>query len=77
MSKASDYAERVKAARETPEKFIWKDGDQTTAAYVTENGHFAMHGPAISQAGAWALADWIHRTFGYKAEVAREEKTFL
>lgn len=63
MSKASEFAAKVKAAAAIPEPF--QCGSPITARFgVTHNGGMSTHVATLSADEALALARWILDTFG-------------
>lgn len=66
MSRASEYAERVKAALERPVFRSRGTGESYFAAEATPKGHLSVDGrdAALSADDALAFAAWIQETFG-------------
>lgn len=68
MSKASRYAERVKAAKDAPLDFFWREDEGSYARYgrvsITDDGWLWTPHCHLSPEQALKLADWIYANFG-------------
>lgn len=78
MSKASEYAERLKIAQVLPAPFKIADPSNSNcsidAANVSMSGELTCASLRISQKEALRFADWIYETFGDATEL---RKAFL
>lgn len=64
MSKASEYAKRVAAAKDKPKEFYYRLNDyDLVRAYVTENGDLYISG-RIQPEILPRFLDWLEDTFG-------------
>jgi hypothetical protein len=67
MSKASEYAAKVQAAKEQPQFIAPTNsslGGTETVAYVGDLGWLQLNAGALKGDNILALADWIYATFG-------------
>lgn len=64
MSKASEYADRIRASKDEPPPF--KRRDKITMAHVTHQGELWLVSGVCTVNEALLLADWIYETFGDK-----------
>ncbi len=73
MSIASEYKNRVDAAKLEPKGF--KNTNHTTAAAVTKDGNCFFSINLLDQNEVIGLADWIYETFLDKNLVSKKRKS--
>ena len=75
MSKASDYAARVRAAQAKPQAFSSPGvGGTQVAAEVNEIGYLVLHSRELDKKETQDLVNWIQENFDIRAEVTAREQ---